>query len=313
MYRSILVPLDGSEFGEHALPLALGIARRAGATLQVAQVHVALAPMYAEAVLAFDNAPDNVVKQRERGYLERVVNRLATASSVPVDCALLEGPIAEAVNAQVKLTEVDLAVMTTHGRGPLARFWLGSVADELVRRLPIPLLLVRPQETKVDLSREPTFQHILIPLDGSPLAEQIIEPAAALGSLTGADYTLLRIIKPMVMGPYDPADSLPGHLDPSAVEQLQRLYRDEESEAGSYLERVAGRLRDRALKVQTRVVVHDQPAVAILEEVKAHRADLVALATHGRSGLPRLFLGSVADKLVRGTTVPVLLQRPAVK
>jgi nucleotide-binding universal stress UspA family protein len=58
------------------------------------------------------------------------------------------------------------------------------------------------------------------------------------------------------------------------------------------------------------VVVHDQPAVAILEEVKAHRADLVALATHGRSGLPRLFLGSVADKLVRGTTVPVLLQRP---
>jgi len=310
MYRLILVPLDGSKLAEQALPLALGIARRAGAMLQVAQVHVALAPMYAEAVLAFDNAPDNGVKQRERGYLDRLVRHLGEVSAVPVECALLEAPIAEAVSDQAKLAGVDLVVMTTHGRGRLARFWLGSVADELVRRLPIPILLLRPQETSADLTGEPTFQHILVPLDGSPLAEQILEPAVALGSLMVADYTLLRVIRPMVMGPYDPADSLAGQIDPAAVQQLQRLYEEEKSQAEGYLERIAEGLRARSLRVRTRVVVHDQPAVGILEEIKAHRADLVALATHGRSGLPRLVLGSVADKVVRGTTVPVLLQRP---
>src|SRR5438067_676921 len=92
----------------------------------------------------------------------------------------------------------DLVVMTTHGRGPLGRLWLGSVADALVRDLAMPLLLVRPQETAPDFKREPLLKHLLLPLDGSPLAEQMLEPAVALGTLMEADYTLLRVIKPVV-------------------------------------------------------------------------------------------------------------------
>ena len=134
----------------------------------------------------------------QREYLDTTVKRLAVLHSVPVTSALLESPaIAETLNAHAATTGADLIVMTTHGRGPLSRFWLGSVADELVRRATIPILLVRPQEKAPDLSSEPILRHILIPLDGSALAEQALEPALALGKLMEADYTLVRIYFPL--------------------------------------------------------------------------------------------------------------------
>ena len=90
--------------------------------------------------------------------------------------------------------------MTTHGRGPLARAWLGSVADELVRKTPIPILLTRPQEAKPVLDQAPVLRRVLIPLDGSSFAEQAMDPALALGSLTEAEYILVRVIEPMIRG-----------------------------------------------------------------------------------------------------------------
>jgi nucleotide-binding universal stress UspA family protein len=98
--------------------------------------------------------------------------------------------------------------MSTHGRGPLSRFWLGSVADALMRRLPVPLLLVRPQEGAPDLSEEPPLRRILIPLDGSALAEEVLAPALALGGLVGAEYTLLWVVRPL---PFSPARLWPDH------------------------------------------------------------------------------------------------------
>jgi nucleotide-binding universal stress UspA family protein len=202
--------------------------------------------------------------------------------------------------------------MTTHGRGPLARLWLGSVADALVRDLPLPLLLVHPAEGLVDLAHEPPLKHLLLPLDGEPLAEQMIEPAVALGTLTDADYTLLRVIKPVVPFAYPFAEGhTVGQVAQSMIDQLQRLQGEVRKEAADYLERVAAGLRARSLRVQTRVAVEAQPAVAILHEAKPPAVDVVALETHGRRGLKRLFLGSVADKVIRGSAVPVLVQRPA--
>jgi nucleotide-binding universal stress UspA family protein len=309
-YRSILVPLDGSALGEQSLPLASAIAARAEAGVQLAHVHVSLVPTYADTVMAYDNVPDDVLKLREQGYLERTVKRLRTGTRVPVTSALLEGPVVRALQDWAASACVDLVVMTTHGHGPLARFWLGSVADELVRRMPIPVLITRPHDTPPGAPPEAAFRNILIPLDGSALAEQILEPAIALGTLWGAEYTLLRAVKPMVLGPYDPADGTVERLDPVILGQLQAFHEEEATAARAYLEAVAGRMRARGLRVQARAVVHEQPAAAILEHVKAHRPDLVAIETHGRSGLPRLFLGSVADKVLRGTTVPVLMHRP---
>jgi nucleotide-binding universal stress UspA family protein len=302
MYRSLLVPLDGSDFGEHALPLALSLARRLGVPLRVVHVHVSPWGVYGELGGQYDETTDRILRERDRAYLDAVVQRLAAAADVPLSSALLDGPVADAIGWHATAAESGLLVMTTHGRGPLARFWLGSVADALVRQASIPILLVQPKEAPPDLAQEPVLGRVLIPLDGSELAEQILEPALALGAATQAEYTLLRVVQPMKPG---------GHIQ--LLKQLQDLHRQDWTEAQEYLERSTERLRSRALTVQTRVVSHDQPAAAILGDASAHGADLIALATQGRGGLKRLLLGSVADKVLRGAATPVLVYRPVDK
>src|SRR6516165_5033034 len=152
MYRTILVPLDGSAFAEHALPLAVSIARRAGATLRLVRVHVPAATLYRNSDLDANLDLDALVRDEERPYLDHVSGRIAQVCGLRPDVALLDGRVADVLYEQGVSAGVDLVVMATHGRGPLSRLWLGSVADELVRRLPTPLLLVRPGETAPDLA-----------------------------------------------------------------------------------------------------------------------------------------------------------------
>jgi nucleotide-binding universal stress UspA family protein len=314
MYRQILVPLDGSYFGEHALPLALGLARRAGAKLDLVHVYTPLATAYTEHPLWSDDSLEALLKKHQQDYLDHTAERLAKVSPVSVSGVVLEGEVVEEICKRVEKTGAGLVVMTAHGRGPLGRFWLGSVADALVRQSPVPVLLVRPGEAAPDLGGEPVPQHFLLPLDGSDLAEQMIDPAVELGSLAGADYTLLRVTQPVL-----PALSYPmafpmegaslGQLTQETLDQLEAANERLRQEAQDYLDRVAQRLRARGLRVQTRVATEQQPATAVLEAA-ATKIDLIALETHGRRGLSRLVLGSVADKVIRGAHLPVLVHHP---
>ncbi len=143
--------------------------------------------------------------------------------------------------------------------------------------------------------------HVLIPLDESEVAEQVLEPALALGTLTGADHTLLRVI------PWAPDHAL-GY--PGPVPQRPLADR-QQGEAWTYLRRVAGRLGGRTRSVRPCLVFDQEPtARAILRYAQSHDADLIALATRGRGGLARLFQGSVAERVVQGASVPVLVFRP---
>jgi nucleotide-binding universal stress UspA family protein len=301
MFRSILVPLDGSTFGEHALPFALSIARRAGARLELVHVHEPLT--IPDLPLPVLETEDREARQRACDYLDDAVRRLSALSPGEVIRSLRLGPAADRLCEFVAEEGIDLVVMATHGRGPLSRFWLGSVADELVRRMPAPLLLVRPQEGPPDLASEPVLRRILIPLDGSPFAEQILEPAVALGALLQADYRLLRVVPPVLIGGFDTPGARRTGTGGSIAELL-------ETEARTYLKGVGERLQGQLSTVQMRVTLAWPPAVTILDDAQTHSIDLIALATHGRSGLARLLLGSVADKVLRGASVPVLLQRP---
>jgi nucleotide-binding universal stress UspA family protein len=307
MVRSVLVPLDGSAFGEHALPLALSIARRAGAGLQVVHALVTPAPLFAEPRPGLENTLGPALLQRSRIYLESVAERVAAVADVPVTTAVLEGEVTEAVHQRVLATGADLVVLCTHGRGPLARAWLGSVADGLMRRLSVPALLVRPREADVDLAADVCPRRVLVCLDGSPLAEKVLEPATALGSLAQAEYVLLRVVKPPVLAAVDPTGAV---IDAAVLAEVEAWYEEERAEAQKYLERVAGPLRARPAVVHTDVLAVEQPAAAILHEARARQVDLIAIETHGRGGLPRLLMGSVADKVVRGADVPVLVHRP---
>jgi nucleotide-binding universal stress UspA family protein len=234
-------------------------------------------------------------------------------ADVPVKQVFLVGEVVPTLHRAAVTGAADLVVMTTHGRGALGRFWLGSVADELMRELPMPLLLVRPHSDTPAYDPEPVLKHILLPLDGTALAEQMLEPAFQLGSLFDADYTLMRVVKPALPTTYAIEGFTPTQAAESVLDQIEQLQEQSSREAQAYLDGVARRLTERTagekLTIRTRVAMEHQPAAAILQEA-VPPIDLIALETHGRRGLSRLFLGSVADKVIRGSSLPVLVHKP---
>ncbi len=217
--------------------------------------------------------------------------------------------MAAKIKEHAQATGVDLIVMMTHGRGPLGRFWLGSTTDELVRETPAPILLIHPHDKKTDLSHDVAVQQVLIPLDGAALAEQILGPAVDVARLMGAALTLLRVVKPVAPIAMPLGSGSYETVAKQMLERMNQLQDQIKKEAHAYLEQVAGRLRGQGLTVQTQVAVEEQPGVGILQHAQPP-IDMIALETHGRRGLARLFLGSVADKVIRGAHVPVLVHRP---
>jgi len=311
MFRSLLVPLDGSRFGEHALPLALTIARNAGAAVQLFHVQSPLTDAHPEfAPFVADDSLKEQLKSQQRAYMEGLIEKARTTFPVPMSCALKEGPVADMIRSQVAAAGTDLVVMTTHGRGALGRFLLGSVADALVRDLSVPLLLVRPTETAPDLARETPFERILVSLDGSDIAEQVLQPAATLARTMSAKLCLLRVVRPIVLTDYSLEGAAVGQVVQQMFEELQKCEVEALHNARQYLETVAVKLRNQGLTVETAAILGDSPAPVILDEAGRRQINLVALATHGRRGLSRLFLGSVADKVIRTAALPVLVYHP---
>ncbi len=296
MYTKILVPLDGSTFGEAALPLALELSRKTGAELHLVSV---LEPIPSFAYDEWETA----ARAWTQEYLEKVAERVAPEAGGSVTTALLSGHVVDELHRETREEKADVVVMATHGRGMLSRAWLGSVADAFIHRTDRPVILVRPEEdAQPDPSEAPRFRTILVPLDGSDLSEAALAHAVEFGELFDAAYHLTRVVTfPMeIASPYLP----------HTVQMNQALVEEARQAAAEYLEECAERMRRRGLQVTTSVLVDGQPGYGILREAEAVGCDLIAMATHGREGLSRLVLGSVADKVVRGAHVPVLLYRP---
>ena len=298
MYKQILVPLDGSSFAEAALPLALALSAKTKANLHLVAV---VEPIPAFAYEEWESA----AKEWSAEYLAAVADRISNGDG-KVTTALLTGHVVETLLETARATKADLVVMATHGRGALSRAWLGSVADGLMRQAEVPVLFVRPEEKRTP-PPEPRkdFETILVPLDGSELSESALEHAAEFGELFGSAYHLTRIVS-------YPIDIASPYL-PHTVQLNQTVLAEAKVAAAEYLEDQADRLRKRGSRVTTSVIVDAQPGPGILAETEAVGADLVAMATHGRKGVGRLILGSAADKVLRGTHVPLLLYRPAKK
>jgi nucleotide-binding universal stress UspA family protein len=298
VFRSILVPLDGSAFAEQALPWALALARRAHAGLELVRGHVLYALKEpACAWLPYEPALEAACKQEEQLYLDATARWLAAVSPVPTTSALVSGVDAEGILGRIQVSRPGLVVMTTHGRGPVGRLLLGSVADEVVRRAGPPVLLVRPRDPAPGLLPEPAVGKVLVALDGSALAEQALGPALELARLLEARCALLRVVEP----------------NHAPTRPTGRPVATPEAEARAYLERLAGRPREEGAAVEVQVAAARNAAEAILEQARAQGCDLIALATHGRGGLGRLLLGSVADKVVRAASVPVLVYHPSAR
>jgi nucleotide-binding universal stress UspA family protein len=300
-FRTILVPLDGSPFAEEALALARSIVEPAGGALRLGLVHEGPFPAYdqnsAKALLALEVTS----RKGEREYLRRLqANLRATGLRVP-SAVTLSGKAGASLADYVRESGIDLVVMATHGRGGIGRAWLGSVADYLSRHLEVPLLLLRPRE---DGAAPPTHAgKILVPLDGSPLAEQVLEPASTLARLWRTELTLLWVVRPMPVA-LDPLLLTPTVYDEDATGAWR-------SQAQDYLDGIVERLRGEGIRATAVASIGWSAVETILSQARPESFRLIALATHGRSGLPRLALGSVADKVVRGAEVPVLVYHPA--
>lgn len=299
--RSVVVPLDGSPFAEQCLPYAEVIAGRAHARLDLVRVHEAmdvplpqLAPGGQQGVALLDARG----REREHGYLTAVAAH--ADPSLVVQTHLIDGDVVEALHAYLVESAADLAVLSTHGRGGLARAWLGSVAEGLVRRARIPLLVVPPLRHGPAPPR-PALRRILVSLDGSRLAEQVLHAVRDLAAVLRLEIRLLLVIPPLPMPRAKEATHLGSPLTPLAELRPR---------AQAYLEALAVPLRADGLDVETEVHADTHIARRILTCTDEDGADIIAMATHALHGAARLFLGSVADKVVRAAARPVLLVRP---
>lgn len=305
MYRSILVPLDGSPLAEQALPVAVAIATASGGTLTIVRAwdpsnyrfSSELTPPFLDR-----DAHDRTVATE---YVNAVAARLGTTAGLRVSGTVVAGRAADAIHESATNVGADLVVMTTHGLTGWSRAWLGSVADAVVRTIAAPVLLCRPTENP-----SPTpprlFSRVVIALDGSAAAEEIVTHAAEIGKIGEASYTLVRVVRPVVMPVHPYAYAAPAwQTDHPATEEAV-------THARNYLDATAVQLKARrpGAAVEVDVRLDDRPGVAIVEAVRDHKADLVALTTHARRGV-RLVLGSVADKVLRGTESAILVLRPA--
>ncbi len=283
MHR-VLVPLDGSPFSESALLLAGEIAERTGRNLELVTVKPSVGHL--------DTPPGMCATIESAGgvharlYLDRQAQELHRRFEVGVHSAVLDGPVPSAIVEHAHYDPPDLIVMSTHGRSGPARLFSGSVADRLLRALHYPFILVRPGSALAagQLFAQP---RVLVALDGSPLAESVVDEVSRFFPCEVTTLRLLRVITPAEVFPVGAPT------------------------AEAYLESTASKLRQLGWQVEHEVVIGWHPSVEVLRSAVVHRCDLVAMATRGLGGVQRMFLGSVADKVIRCAATPVLVVNPS--
>jgi nucleotide-binding universal stress UspA family protein len=302
MFTKIIVPLDRSAFAEQALGRAAAIARASEASLDLILVH----EPFGGKVFG-DPASETDTLLGEQRYIERMAAEVCEGASLTVTAGVHRGAAPDVICDRAGEVRADLIVMTSHGRTGLGRMWLGSVADAVVRNSPVPVLVLRPILNANDKrAAHHLFKHVLLPLDGSALAADIFPTAAAIAQAGGAKITLLRVITPVPLITVD--TTVPIAYAPLIPDEIAT--RHLASEVAAELDEIAQRLRDQGHStVDSQVVIAERTAQAVIDYARGNEVDLIAMCTHGR-GASRLLIGSVADKVLRGSELPILLHRP---
>ncbi|HSJ31642.1 MAG TPA: universal stress protein [Longimicrobiales bacterium] len=294
MLKRIMVPVDGSGFAEYGLPPALALVRATGARLHLVMVHEP--PLMIERSLMGLEVLEAQQKEMEEEYLTALFERL-TEQGMNAERSVITGTPADALANFARRRDIDLIVMSTHGHGGLSRYWIGSVADGLIRRSRVPVLLFRPVEGASGPG-ESFVRRVLVAVDGSPASERALPAAADICAATGAACTLIRVVVP-------PSRAITSRL-PDTARMVRERTEEESREAEAYLRDLVGEssLPD---STRTEIVTGYDAAAAIVRTAETERADMIAVGTRGHGGAARMLLGSVADKLIRASPVPVLV------
>lgn len=305
MIKRIIVPLDGSKLAEMALPHAVAFARANNYGLTLLRVAVSGAPITTApwGAVPPPNAWDDWEEEERQGhlYLQSVAERLHPFG-FDVHTLMMEnesGPASGIISYVEQHPEVALIAMSTHGKSGLNCWVFGSVAEKVLHASPIPMLLVRSTQND-DLPgviAAADYRSLLVPLDGSVFAEQALDLAGGLAHTLKAKVTLVSAIP-----------DLPLATELVAPPAVVVPVTGETSILANYLAEHRRKLVAKGLTVETKIE-YAPPAEAILRVGDAVHADLIVMATHGRTGLPRLWLGSIAMKVVQASSLPVLLVR----
>jgi nucleotide-binding universal stress UspA family protein len=298
MTPQILVPLDGSALAERALPCAQLLARELPAELVLFSA-VSISPDYELLGHVLREVEEHMqrLESEAHDYLGQVADRLQ-GSGLQVRTVVRRGPAAEAIVDYAEKIDPQQIVLATHGYSGISRWRHGSVAERVLQSAGVPVLMVCARAGE-DISEEPmTCQRILVPLDGSSRAEQVLPSAVSLAQALDAEIVLFRVPIAHISGAYAGAWYVP----------LEGTFDTANHIAEEYLCRVADDLREQDVRV-TSATRMGGVAEAILDYADANQIDLIAMCTHGRSGLARWALGSVADRVLRARNVPLLLVR----
>ena len=279
MYRTILVPVDGSSLSEYAIPFALEIARRA-------KGRVRLLRAMPESLIVTDIPVSLQASARKLAQME--VDRLIKAyggAEVPLDAEVRIGfPVEEIRRAA---TKADLIVMTTHGRGGVQRWVMGSVADKIIRLAAKPVLAFHPPLKRTRATAEAAalrmFRDAMVSLDGSPVAGQALRELKQFAD-GGTRIHIVRVVAK------------------SASSAMRDL-------AENDLKDAASRLVARGVNVVQSVEKNDSPAEAIVDYALRKGCGVIVMTTRGAGGVERWILGGVTDKVVRHGPTPVLVIR----
>jgi len=301
MYKVIMVPTDGSGFDREAIRVALRMAERSGAKIRLVRV-LATGSFFGMAAATEGTAVAAEIVRSERdtalGELYALAAECRVTSTADLTVDLHTGPVADVLEGYARRHDVDLIVISTHGRSGLSRLTLGSVTDSLIRHTTIPVLVVKPPTSYLNPQINEAFRHIVVPLDGSTLAEQILPRVMALATIEDAEITLLNVLIPR------------SHSQKDIVDPSLPWWDKDISVARQYLFGIAAKLRRNGIPVTTDIVIGENVPNTIGDFASRERADLIAIATHGRGGLARLIHGSVADAVMHSARMSMLVLKP---
>lgn len=302
MQKTVLVPLDGSELGEASLPWAVKLAQDRGLTLTLCRVadypHFGTGS-WPEEAMDFETYDQVVVAEQEEAerYLTGVRKRLAD-TGLTVESVVRHGSPSVVLLDLADELAAALIVIASHGRGGIRRFMLGSVAMQLVSHTAVPVFLVRA--TTTENLRAAKLQRLLVPLDGSVLAERALDVAREVAP-AGSTLVLVRVV------PWPQSFVVEG--DSERVHDAEVTAHGVKVATG-YLDRVAGPLREAGFAVESQAIVSEAKGSVsrhLAVAAATWEVDAVVMSTHGRGGVTGWLLGSVADEVVRNVDRPVLL------
>jgi nucleotide-binding universal stress UspA family protein len=307
MYSRIIVPLDGSPLAEQVLPYVRMFAQKLTLPIQLLQAYSPYPPELSDPAHGrYLDQMDAALQDQAYDYLNRVKGSIPDARA-EISCLVRAGDPASCIVAESEADPEALVAMATHGRSGVGRWILGSVTDKVLHAVKNPLWIIRSQP---DISSNAEgLKTIVVPLDGSTVAEQILPHAVFLAKSLGLHLTLVRARPAM----QEYQHYMEGHFMAGGATVYTGPYEQFSSEADAkamnYLHDVRTKLQEQGMRSVEEGLIKEHAPEAIIESLGHDSDKMIAMTTHGRSGVARWMLGSVADRVVRHAGVPVLVVR----